>query len=152
QVAMLLSKVRRGDFRPPRAIDRRVPPALDAICLKAMALQPENRYRSARALADDLEHWLGDEPVSVYREPWTARLARWARRHKTLVTSAAALVLTALVALSVGTVLIRREQARTEANFRLARDAVDQMLTRLGEVELADVPQMETVRRTMLGK
>ena len=62
------------------------------------------------------------------------------------------MVLAALVALSIGTVLIRREQARTEANFRLARDAVDQMLTRLGEVELADVPQMEQVRRRMLDK
>lgn len=152
QLALLLSKVREGLFPRPRTINRQVPPALEAICLKAMARLPEDRYPNARALADDLEHWLADEPVSVYREPWTARLARWARRHKTLVTTAVALVLTALVALAIGTVLIKSEQARTEANFRLARDAVDQMLTRLGEVELADVPQMEPVRRKMLGK
>ncbi len=68
------------------------------------------------------------------------------------MASSAALVLTALLALSVGTVLIQREQARTEANFRLARAAVDQMLTRLAEVDLAEVPQMETVRRAMLEK
>ena len=152
QIAVLLNKVRQGQFPRPRAVNRKVPAALEAICLKAMALRPEDRYRTARALADDLEHWLADEPVSVYREPWTVRLARWARRHRTLVTTSAALVLAALVALSIGTVLIRREQARTEANFRLARDAVDQMLSRLGEVELADVPQMEQVRRRMLDK
>jgi serine/threonine-protein kinase len=152
QVAVLLSKVRKGDFPCPGAVNRRVPPALEAICLKAMALLPEDRYPDTRALADDLEHWLADEPVSVYREPWPARLARWARRHRTLVTTAGALLLTALAALAISTVLIRREQARTEANFQLARTAVDEMLTRLGEVELADVPQMEPVRRRMLGK
>ena len=46
-----------------------MPPALEAVCLKAMALRPEDRYASARALADDVEHWLADEPVSAYREP-----------------------------------------------------------------------------------
>jgi serine/threonine-protein kinase len=152
QISLLLNKVRRGDFPHPRAVDPQVPRALEAICLKAMALEPEDRYATARDLADDLEHWLADEPVSVYREPWTTRLARWARRHKTLVTTGAALVLTALVALAIGTVLIKREQARTELNFRMARDAVDEMLTRLGEVELADVPQMEPVRKRMLTK
>jgi serine/threonine-protein kinase len=152
QLGLLLEKVRRGVFLPPRAVDPQIPRALEAICLKAMALEPENRYPTARALAGDLEQWLADEPVSVYREPWTVRLARWARRHRTLVTTSAALVLAALVALSIGTVLIKQEQARTEANFQLARAAVDQMLTRLAEVDLADVPQMEPVRRTMLDK
>ena len=58
--------------------------------------------------------------------------------------------MTAVVALAVGTVLIGRESARREEqrrlavrNFALARDAVDRMLSRVGEVELADVPQME---------
>jgi serine/threonine-protein kinase len=151
-LGLLLQKVRAGQFPRPRAVNRQVPPALEAICLKAMALMPEDRYHTARLLADDLEHWLADEPVSVYPEPWTVRLARWARRHKTLVTTSAALVLTATVALAIGTVMIQREKARTEANFQLARAATDEMLTKLAEVELADVPQMETVRRNMFGQ
>ena len=52
-----------------------------------MALQPEDRYLTARALAGDLEAWLADEPVSAYREPWTARLAT---RTSTLPTCAKA--------------------------------------------------------------
>jgi serine/threonine-protein kinase len=151
-LAVLLKKVQRGEFVPPRQLNRKVPSALNAVCLKAMALRPENRYPSARALADDVEHWLAGEPVSVYREPFVVRLARWAKRHKTLVTATAALLVTAVTALSIGTVLIKREQQRTEANFQLARAAVDQMLTELGEVELADVPQMEPVREKMLDK
>ena len=63
-----------------------VPQGLEAIGLKALALKPEGRYPSARALADEIEHWLADEPVSVYREPVTVRLTRWGRRHRTLAT------------------------------------------------------------------
>ena len=34
-----------------------------------MAIEPEDRYGSARALAEDVTRWLDDEPVSAYPEP-----------------------------------------------------------------------------------
>ena len=43
---------------PPRARDRTVPAALDRICQRALAHNPEDRYPDARSLADDLDHWL----------------------------------------------------------------------------------------------
>jgi serine/threonine-protein kinase len=154
-----IDKVKRGAFPPPRAVNPRVPPPLEAVCRKAMALRIDDRYPTPRALADDLEHWLADETVSAYREPAHLWLARWGRRHRPAVAGGAALLLTAVVALSVSTVLISREAAReeqqrrlAELNFRRARDAVDQMLTEVAEVELADVPQMQPVRKTLLEK
>src|SRR5262249_50862620 len=42
--------------------------ALEAICLKAMALHPGDRYPSPRALADDLEHWLAEEALKKEQE------------------------------------------------------------------------------------
>ncbi|HEX8200508.1 MAG TPA: tetratricopeptide repeat protein, partial [Isosphaeraceae bacterium] len=81
----ILERVRRGDFPPPRRVRPGTDPALESICLKAMAPRPEGRYATARALADDLEHWLADEPVAAYREPWGRRLARWSRRHRAWV-------------------------------------------------------------------
>jgi serine/threonine-protein kinase len=155
----VMDKVCRGDFPPPRTIDRSVPAALEAVCMKAMAHRPEDRYPTANALVDEIEHWLADEPVSAYHEPPLLRLARWGRRHRTLAASFAALLVTAVVALSISTLLIGREQARKEAqrrlaelNFTRARMAVDQMLTEVAEVELADVPQMQPVRRRLLEK
>ncbi|HEX8199814.1 MAG TPA: tetratricopeptide repeat-containing protein kinase family protein, partial [Isosphaeraceae bacterium] len=155
--ATVLRKVQRGEFPPPRRIDPRVPPALEAVCLKAMTLRPEDRYGSARALAEEIEHWLGDEPVAAYREPWPARQARWGRRHRPLVAASAALLVTAVVGLSLGTVLLTQANARTEAqrrladeNFPVARRAVDRMLRRVGAIELADVPQVEAVRQALL--
>jgi eukaryotic-like serine/threonine-protein kinase len=155
----LLERVRRGEFPPPRASDRRVPPALEAVCLQAMALKPDNRYASARALAADVERWLADLPVSIYRESLAARAARWARRHKPVVAGLTALLLTALVALAASTWLVNGQRRRAETargraqiNFARALDAVDQMLNEVGAVQLVDVPQMEPVRRRLLEK
>src|SRR5262249_50883373 len=68
------------------------------------------RYLSARALADEIERWLADEPVSVYREPITVRLTRWGRRHRTPASSLGVLLVTAVVGLAIATALIRGEQ------------------------------------------
>jgi serine/threonine-protein kinase len=153
----VLSKVERGDFVPPRQAKAGVPPALEAVCLKAMALKPEDRYPTARALAEDVEHWLADEPVTAYRDPWLARAARWARRHRPLVAAGTALALTALIALAVTTVLVTREQARTEvqrrqaeANFEVALGAVNDMLTEVAQENLVNEPRMEKKRRALL--
>ncbi len=97
----VLERVQKGDFAPPRQVNPQVPPVLEAICLKAMALRPEDRYEGPRALAADVELWLADEPVSVYRDPWRVRMGRWARRHRTATTAAGVAIAVALGALVV---------------------------------------------------
>ena len=146
----LIDRVKTAEFPPARSVNRAIPPALEAICRKAMARWPGHRYPTAAALAADIDRWMADEPVSAYREPWTARLARRAKRHRTAVAVSFALLLTASTALAISTVLIGRERIKTERNFQRARSAVEQMLTPVGEVELADIPQMEGVRRDLL--
>src|SRR5262245_7105135 len=76
-VGEVLRRVQQGDFPPPRKVKPDVPPALEAVCLKAMALRPGDRYASAGALAGDVEHWLADEPVRAWPEPWVRRARRW---------------------------------------------------------------------------
>ena len=51
----VIKSVRRGELTPPRAVNPSIDRALEAICLKAMALRPEDRYDSCRTLADDVE-------------------------------------------------------------------------------------------------
>ena len=96
----LRRKVTQGDFRSPRRVDPKVPRALEAIVLKAMAREPGDRYATATALAADIEHWLADEPVSGWREPLTVRTGRRIRRHRSLVLSAAAVFLVGAVGLA----------------------------------------------------
>jgi serine/threonine protein kinase/tetratricopeptide (TPR) repeat protein len=93
-----LDKVRRGDFPAPAAVNAQTPRPLDAICRKAMALRPEDRYQSALELAADVERWLSDEPVSCYRDRWPARLARWSRRHPAQIAAAGSLLVAGVLA------------------------------------------------------
>jgi serine/threonine protein kinase/tetratricopeptide (TPR) repeat protein len=108
------TKIERGDFPRPRAVRPDVPPALEAISLKAMALRQSERYPTPRALADDIDHWLADEPVSCYAEPLLVRGGRWARKHKPVVSTAAAAFFTATVGLAVGLYFVNAEKNRTE--------------------------------------
>jgi serine/threonine-protein kinase len=120
EVGALLHKVRRGEFTPPRQVAPWVDRALEAVCLKATAAEPEGRYASCRALADDVERWMADEPVSAWREPFTARALRWARRNRALMTATAASVVVALIGLAgVLTVQTRANRALTEKNDAL---------------------------------
>ncbi len=119
-VTALFDRVRLGEFPKPRKVCSDVPPALEAVCLKAMAQRPENRFASAADLAAEIKRWLADEPVACYREPALARLARWGRRHKPIVAGAAALLVTAVAALSAGIVVVHGEQKKTESQRRVA--------------------------------
>jgi serine/threonine-protein kinase len=106
-------KIQRGDFPTPRQVHPAAPRALEAVCRKAMAPDPAGRYATALDLAADVQRWLADEPVAAHREPLSARAWRWVKRHRTLVSSAAALGLTAAVGLAAGLVAVSREQAAT---------------------------------------
>lgn len=56
-------------------------PDLDAICLKALRKQPDERYASADALQQDLDRWLEGEPVEARRGERGYRLRAFLRRH-----------------------------------------------------------------------
>jgi tetratricopeptide (TPR) repeat protein len=153
----LLRQLEREEPRSPRALNRAVPKDLETIVLKATAKKPASRYATAQELADDLRRFLEDRPVRARRPTPLQRLARWSRRHRAVVGAAVLLLLVAVAGLAVSNVLIRREQARAEAqwqqaeaNYHEARDAVDQMLAEVGHKWLADVPMMELVRRKLL--
>ena len=87
----ILRHVQRGEIPRPRQVSADVPLPLEAVCLKALATAPEDRYTSPRELADEIERWLADEPVQAWREPARVRLARWVRRHRSAVVAAATL-------------------------------------------------------------
>jgi tetratricopeptide (TPR) repeat protein/tRNA A-37 threonylcarbamoyl transferase component Bud32 len=158
----------------PRQLNPRVPRDLETICLKCLEKDAQRRYGSADALARDLERWLTDEPIRARPTSVTERLVKWAKRRP----AGAALVGVLLLA-GVGIVLggivhnvslqgalaqaekerqraednaaeARRHQAEAAANFQKARDAVDDMLTRVAEGRLANLSRMESVRLELL--
>ncbi|MDY3562527.1 protein kinase [Gemmata sp. JC673] len=139
-----LELVRRGAFEPPARVRADCPKPLSAVCEKAMALRQEERYATAQELAADVERWLSDEPVTAYRDPPLARLARWARRHPSRIAAGVSLLLAGLLAAGgiawavyLGEQRAIEEQRRTEA----ARKETAAALDALG------VQQQETLRQ-----
>jgi serine/threonine-protein kinase len=116
-VGEILRKVQAGEFRAPRAVNPALDKALEAVCTKAMATAPRDRYASSRALAEDVERWAADEAVTAYPEPWTRTLVRWLTRHRTGVTTVAAAVLVGVVGLSAVLAVQTRANAQLSASL-----------------------------------
>lgn len=92
-----LQMIRQGEVQSPCQVKEGTPKPLAAICMKAMALRPEDRYPSARRLTEEIENWLADEPVDAYVEPLPARVRRWMRKHPGPVAGLSATVLLGLL-------------------------------------------------------
>jgi serine/threonine protein kinase len=86
-IAVMIAAAENGMIIPPRRHAPWLPRALESICMKAMAFTPTDRYISARALSDDIQRWLADEPVAAHRERVSERIFRWLRNHRTLATA-----------------------------------------------------------------
>jgi serine/threonine-protein kinase len=172
-----LRPMREAAVVPPRQRDPSIARPLEAICLKAMAARPKDRYPSASKLAEDVARWLADEPVSAYREGPSARLARWARRHRASVQAASlALVVVAILATTAAVVVDRarrREEAarsrvtlalasesaakaEAQENLGLAARAVNDYFTKISENALlkrqdaAEVRDLRSLRKELL--
>jgi serine/threonine protein kinase/tetratricopeptide (TPR) repeat protein len=125
----VLRAVRSAIFPRPREIDPSVDPALESVCLKAMAVKPEDRYESSRALAEEIERWSADQPVSAHRDSALVRAGRWARKHRVGVAIGAGVLQTAVVALAISTILLGQSRARVDRERRRA-EAVNAFLVR----------------------
>jgi serine/threonine protein kinase len=66
---------------PPRKLHPGLDPGLELICLKCLAKEPQQRYATAEALADDLEHWLAGEPLSIRPPSLVSLLRFWLRQN-----------------------------------------------------------------------
>ncbi len=116
-VGEVLRAVQCGEFDPPRVIDPALDTALEAVCKKAMAVRADDRYATCRALAEDVERWMADEPVSAWQEPIPRQALRWARQNRTAVSGAAAALLAGLIGLgAVAVVQSRSKQELKAAN------------------------------------
>jgi len=141
--------------RQPRLLNPKIDRDLSTICLKCLEKDPNRRYSSALALAQDLERWLKHEPILARRTGVFVRGAKWVRRNPTATALLAALV---ALATTVAVLFFNREPARPPAglavlpfanldgnkeNIALADGIQNDILTRL-----ARVPDLRVISRT----
>ena len=134
----------------PSRLNTKVPRDLETICLKCLSKEPQRRYASAAALADDLRRFGEGRPIQARPVGWGERSWRWCRRNPT----AAALLVTALALVGlasgggvwlvqqrarhdaemrneVGTAVAQAERLRKGFHFREARELLEQVRQRL---------------------
>jgi hypothetical protein len=122
----LLATVASGRLPRPRSINASIPVTLESICLKAMAKSPDQRYRTARELAEDVERYLADQPVSSHPESMFERLSRFTRDHQGLVRGAMLVVVTFALTSFIAALMIDKQRrlaeqfAKSESDHRRA--------------------------------
>jgi WD40 repeat protein/serine/threonine protein kinase len=167
----LVKQMTTGD--PPRLRKLRTDAPRDLVTIveKAIDKDPARRYQSAGALADDLQRFLDDEPIKARRQTTVETVWRWARRHRTVATLTA-VVLLLLVAITAGSVvaaayfrdqekeqrgLVQMKAALAERNLQLAeankaaKKSAEDALEK-AEVSFAEARQAETDAKEQRGR
>ncbi|TVQ53993.1 MAG: serine/threonine protein kinase [Phycisphaerales bacterium] len=135
--------IRNTEPSPPTFRDKPLPSDLVTIIRKAMAKEPNERYDSASALADDLRRFLGREPVAACPPSRWYQFRKFAQRHRAAVTSAVLVVVLLIGSLAgMSSLYLQTEQARQDA--LQARDAERQARTEEAEQRrLAELSRQE---------
>jgi WD40 repeat protein/tRNA A-37 threonylcarbamoyl transferase component Bud32 len=129
----------------PRSLDPKIDRDLDTICLTSLSKEPAKRYASAEALAEELERWLGGEPILARAITPLEKFGRWCRRRPAQAALAASVGLALVAVTTVSTVsAVRVSAARrvaVTANQQLTA-ANERLAATLNELELGRVQQL----------
>lgn len=93
----LTIQIQRVDPPDPRAIRATIPRELSAICLKCLEKAKERRYATGIELAEDLEAYLRNEPITARPWPLSRRIARTLKRRSWPLAMTAILLLITIV-------------------------------------------------------
>ena len=155
----VILKVVQADPPPPRKLDPGIPPDLETIVLKSMEKEPQRRYDSARALAEDLGRYLDGEAILARPASGLYRLKKKIVKHKAL---AAVVAVAAVLVLSLGLVAVRaqwlaQEQAIAAQRFGQEVKEIEGIMRYAYLLPLHDTrpekarvrQRMESIRREM---
>jgi WD40 repeat protein/formylglycine-generating enzyme required for sulfatase activity len=142
-------RITTGMIPTPREKDASIPKLLEQIVLKAMQVEPGDRYASARELAEDIKRYVSDEPVHAYQESGLEKARRWVRKNRALVGAAMVMLLLVTVG-AMGLLFVEVKHSRellvsknetAEKNLELKasnKDAIDAKEKAEKETDRAD--------------
>ena len=138
----------------PDKLRRMLSGDLDQILLKALRKEPQRRYASAQAFAEDLRSYTLGLPVSARRDTFSYRSAKFIKRHK-LSLAVAAVVAMVIVAGGVAIVrearIARTQQARAERRFNDVRALANSLLFDIHD-SIRDLPGSTAARKLLVDR
>jgi eukaryotic-like serine/threonine-protein kinase len=167
----LLRQIAWEEPARPRRLQPRLPADLETILVKAMAKEPECRYATAAALAEDLERFAEERPILARPPTVGQRTGRWLRRHRVVVGAAVAVLILAMLGSLAATAIIWHEKGKTESAladarsnyvlaleqeqraeeaYQLARDSLERYYTTVSENRLLHKPGLQPLRKELL--
>ena len=125
----VLRRVAEEDVRRPRELTKTIDGELEAVLLKAMALEPSGRYASAGELADDLHRYLSGDPLTARAPTMAYFLRKKIRKHRGPVAAAAGVLLLLMSLVVFGYIRIAMERNRAESAAASERESRREAVT-----------------------
>ncbi|MGE0435244.1 MAG: tetratricopeptide repeat protein, partial [Planctomycetota bacterium] len=150
-----VAQAARHQLTPPRrrAPSRRIGKELQAIVLKAMAADPDDRYASVRDFQADLAAWRAHRRTTAWRAGLLSRASKWTRRHPTASLAAALLMVAGLtVAVLVSQLLASQHETELATEVAALRAAQARHESQLREHAEHQRDQLGTNLRAALDK
>lgn len=155
-----------GEKQSPKELRPSMPTDVETVVLTAIERDPERRYGSAKALADDIDRVLVGRPIRAKRASALRLLVDRAKRRPTATVATLLFLLIVVGGPLVFAIQERRasraiERARDDAardrdlaelRFSAAERAVDRMLVHVAEARLSEMPGMQPLRKKLLSE
>lgn len=147
----MLQRARKNEFEAPRSANAMVPKELEAICLKAMATEPNDRYQRAETLAQDLENWIAGEPVTALPDGLMRKTERWLKRNARSAIIGLTILSLGVAGLTWANLAIREQERKTQQSRAFASEILDGFADDF-DTSLAQFPDTEERRLQVLKK
>lgn len=165
-IAETLDQVKNREPAPPRRLNSAVDHDLDTITLRCLEKEPGRRFRSAGAMADELQRYLEGRPILSRPLGPSGRLWRWCRRKPALALLGSVAAVLAIVAGGLGVryrlkiaeeeiAQQKREQNALQEKMereRLVNSAINAEKDRQRQAALAEAAKIDRLRTEALAK
>ena len=149
-----LPDIQKNLFLPPSQArpSLSIPPELEAICLKAMASQPEDRYQRAGEMAADLENFIAGEPVVALPDNLLRKIERFLRKHARAVIASLLGLTLAVLGLTLANRIIANKNVQLKNSRAVSSSLLEDLVGELADNNLSQIPGANEVRLTLLDK
>jgi serine/threonine protein kinase len=127
-----------------------IPPEIEAICLKAMASEPEDRYQKAGQMAADLENFIAGEPVVALPDNLPRKTERFLRKHARAVSASLIGLTLATVGLALANRVIASKNVQLKNSRAVATNILEDLLGGLTDDRLSQIPEANGARLKIL--